>query len=118
MRATEHRTGNIGHGRIEKRSGRVLDLADHPDKARLPRRTAALRIEREPRNAGTGKVGHETVHGLTSLPPEQATAELVLALVRGYLDIELDLIARMLSERPDDFEKFAGHVEGRPAARR
>ena len=69
MRATEHRTENKGHGRIEKRSGRVLDLTDHPDKAPLPHRTVAFRIERERRNTKTGKVEHETVHGLTSLPP-------------------------------------------------
>ena len=33
-------------------------------------------------------------------------------LVHGYLDVDLDLIVRMLSERLDDFEEFAGHVEG------
>ena len=70
VRTTEHRTANKGHGRIEKRSCRVLDLTDHPDKARLPHRTVAFRIERERRNAKTGKVEHETVHGLTSLPPD------------------------------------------------
>ena len=66
----------------------MLDLTDHPDKARLPHRTVAFRIERERRNVKTGKVEHETVHGLTSLPPEQATAELVLSLVRGHWSIE------------------------------
>ena len=29
----------------------------------------------------------------------------------GYLDVDLDLIARMLTESLDDFETFAGHVE-------
>ena len=32
-------------------------------------------------------------------------------LVHGYLEVDLDLIARMLSERLDDFEEFASHVE-------
>ena len=32
-------------------------------------------------------------------------------LVHGYLEIDLDLLARMLSERLDDFEEFACHVE-------
>ena len=32
-------------------------------------------------------------------------------LVHAYLDIDLDLLARMLSERLDDFEEFASHVE-------
>ena len=88
VRATEHRTSDKGHGRIEKRSCRVLDLTDHPDKAPLPHRTVAFRIERERRSTKTGKVEHETVHGLTSLPPDQATAQVVLALVRGHWSIE------------------------------
>lgn len=32
-------------------------------------------------------------------------------LVHGYLDVDLDLIAEILSERLDDFEEFAHHVE-------
>ena len=88
VRATEHRYSNKGHGRFETRSCRVLDLTDHRDKARVPHRRVAFRIERERRNAKTAKLQHETVHGLTSLPPEQATAELVLALVRGHWSIE------------------------------
>ena len=32
-------------------------------------------------------------------------------LVHGYLDVDLDLIAEILSEQLDDFEEFAGHVE-------
>ena len=86
--ATEHRYSNKGHGRFETRSCRVLDLTDHRDKARVPHRRVAFRIERERRNAKTAKLQHETVHGLTSLPPEQATGELVLALVRGHWSIE------------------------------
>ena len=59
MHATEHRTANKGHGRFEKRSCRVLDLIDHPDEAPLPHRTVAFSIERERRNAKTGKIEHE-----------------------------------------------------------
>ena len=88
VRATEHRSSDKGHGRIEKRSCRVFDLSAHRDQARLPHRQVAFRIERERRTVKTGKVEHETVHGLTSLPPEQATADLVLALVRGHWSIE------------------------------
>ena len=32
-------------------------------------------------------------------------------LVHGYLDVDLDLVAKLLSESLDDFEEFAGHVE-------
>ena len=70
VRATEHGTSDKGHGRIEKRSCRVLDLTEHRDRARLPHRQVAFRIERERRIVKTGEVEHETVHGLTSLPPD------------------------------------------------
>ena len=66
----------------------MFDLTAHNDHARLPHRRVALRIERERRIRKTGEVEHETVHGLTSVLPEQATAELVLALVRGHWSIE------------------------------
>ena len=111
VRATEHRTANKGHGRIEKRSCRVLDLTDHPDTAPLPHRTVAFRIERERRNVNTGKVEHETVHGLTSLPPEQATAEVVLALVRGHWSIENRLHhVRDVSYHEDRCRVRTGHL--------
>ena len=32
-------------------------------------------------------------------------------LVHGYLDVDLDFIARMLSESLDDFEEVARYVE-------
>ncbi len=32
-------------------------------------------------------------------------------LVHGYLDVDLDLVAGLLTEPLDDFEEFAGHVE-------
>ena len=88
VRATEHHTSDKGHGRIEKRSCRVLDLTEHRDRAPLPHRQVAFRIERERRIVKTGKVEHETVHGLTSVPPDQATSQAVLALVRGHWSIE------------------------------
>lgn len=32
-------------------------------------------------------------------------------LVHGYLDVDLDLLAKLLRESLDDFEEFAGYVE-------
>ena len=89
VRATEHHTSDNGHGRIEKRSCRVLDLTEHRERARpasSPGRLAhrARAAHRQHR----GKVEHETVHGLTSMPPDQATSQVVLALVRGHWSIE------------------------------
>ena len=67
VRATEHHTSDKGHGRIEKRSSGA-----RPHRALRPRAPASgRRIERERRIVKTGKVEHETVHGLTSVPPDQ-----------------------------------------------
>ena len=66
----------------------MFDLTAHTDQARVPHRQVAFRIERERRIRKTGKVEHETVHGLTSVPPDQATSQVVLALVRGHWSIE------------------------------
>ena len=54
----------------------------------MPHRRVAFRIERERRIRTTGKVQHETVHGLTSLPAQRATPEAILKLVRGHWSIE------------------------------
>ena len=90
VRATEHRTEDKRHGRIEKRSCRVIDLTTetHAGKANLPHRQVAFRIERERRHRKTGVVTHETVHGLSSLPFDKASAERILDLVRGHWSIE------------------------------
>ena len=37
--------------------------------------------------------------------------------VHGCLEIDLDLLARMLSERLDDIEEFTSHIEHRLAGR-
>ena len=85
VRATEHRTEDKRHGRLEKRSCRIIDLTTdaHAGKAKLPHRRVAFRIERERRHRKTSVVQHETAHGLSSLPFEHASAERILALVRG-----------------------------------
>ena len=96
--AAEHRSGIVlGQEAVEDKSNEIpavrtlvtgLDLTEHRDRAPLPHRQVAFRIERERRIVKTGKVEHETVHGLTSVPPDQATSQVVLALVRGHWSIE------------------------------
>ena len=103
VRATEHRCSNKGHGRFETRSCRVLDLTDHRDKAPLPHRRVAFRIERERRNAKTAKVEHETVHGLTSVPPEQGhrrTPPRARARALEHRESSAPCAGRLLRRRP------------------
>ena len=90
VRATEYRTVDKAHGRIETRTCRVVDLGAEPwnDRLALPHRRQAFRIERTRQHCRSGHTQHETVHGLTSVPREQASAEHLLRLVRGHWSIE------------------------------
>jgi len=73
-----------GHGRLEKRTLRTTTiLTKHQDWAGLKQGFA---LERERTVKGVKTV--ETVHGITSLPPERADAQRLLALTRGHWGIE------------------------------
>ncbi len=87
--ATEHETTEKGHGRIETRRCRVipLDLVS-PDCVAMPHRRQAIRIERERHVLRTRRTSTETVYGVTSLGPEQASASELLRLNRGHWEIE------------------------------
>ena len=107
----EHRTNDKRHGRLETRTCRVLDLSTEAQGCKLPHRRVAFRIERERKHRKTGVVQHETVHGLTSLPFEQASAERMLELVRGHWSIENRLHhVRDVSYDEDRCRVHTGHL--------
>ena len=87
--ATERETVEKGHGRIETRRCRAipLDLVS-PEYIAMPHRRQAIRIERERHVLRTGRTSTETVYGITSLGPEQASASELLRLNRGRWEIE------------------------------
>ena len=89
-RATEHHQREKGHGRIENRRGRTVDLQgpQWDGFVALPGRRQGLRLKRSRKEVQSGKVSHETVYAVTSLGPEQADAKRLMDLVRGHWTIE------------------------------
>ena len=78
-----------GHGRLEERTCAVVPLdGDHDHVADLPGRRQAFRIVRRRTVVKSGRTSEETVHGLTSLPPQRAGPSEILALNRGQWEIE------------------------------
>jgi predicted transposase YbfD/YdcC len=80
------RTVDLGHGRIEQRnittSVALVGYSDWPGLAQV------FEIGRHVMFPKTGKERVEVVYGVTSLCPERATPERLLALVRGQWQIE------------------------------
>jgi predicted transposase YbfD/YdcC len=80
----EATTIDKGHGRITRRTIRTTTiLTKHPDWKGLKQGFELVRERTE-----KGKTTKETVHGITSLTPEQASPERLLALTRGHWGIE------------------------------
>ena len=83
----ECETVDRGHGRIDTRRCRVVELDVAFDGyAQLPGRRQAFRIERERYIAG--KTTRESTYGATSLPPQRAGATEILDLARRHWEIE------------------------------
>ena len=86
--ATSHFSENDdkAHGRIEKRRIQVLQplagLINYPSVRQI------FRILRKRTRVKTGKESIEIAYGMTSLPPEKADAERLLALNRGHWVVE------------------------------
>jgi predicted transposase YbfD/YdcC len=80
------RTVDLGHGRIEQRnsttSAALVGYSDWPGLAQV------FELGRHVMFPKTGKARVEVVYGVTSLCPERATPERLLALVRGQWQSE------------------------------
>lgn len=80
------RTVDVGHGRVESRnlttSEALVGYSTWPGLAQV------FEVGRQVIDKKTGKERVEVVYGVTSLPPERATAERLLELVRGHWAIE------------------------------
>lgn len=75
-----------GHGRIEWRHLTVSPIP--ADYLTWPGAQQVFRVERDTLLVKQQKPRHEVVYGITSLRPDQANAERLLALIRGHWTIE------------------------------
>jgi predicted transposase YbfD/YdcC len=97
-------TRDKGHGRLEtrtlERSAALAGYLTWPDARQVMRRTCRRVI------LATGEIQEETTYGVSSLPPETATAAEVEALWRGHWTIE-NKVHRV---RDGTFAEDAGQV--------
>jgi predicted transposase YbfD/YdcC len=82
------RRRQVGHGRIESRSIKVLDLDGHPMQALFPHVQRAIKVVRRRRCRRTGKQSVETVYAVTSLDYRHADPGLLAVWIQGHWGIE------------------------------
>jgi predicted transposase YbfD/YdcC len=85
-REAEAETTEKGHGRLETR--RLWTTTDLNGYLKFPYVRQVFCVERHTVIVKTGEVRHERVFGITSLAPEKADADRLLALNRGHWGIE------------------------------
>jgi len=87
-RVDGERRRDRGHGRIESRSIKVLDLDAHPLRALFPHAARAIKVVRSRRRTVTGQRSRETVYAVTSLDYRAADPGLLAAWIRRHWTIE------------------------------
>jgi predicted transposase YbfD/YdcC len=82
------RRRQAGHGRVESRSIKVVDLDGDPAQALFPYAARALKVVRARRRTATGARSVEIVYAVTSLTYRQAHPGLLAAWIQGHWAIE------------------------------
>jgi predicted transposase YbfD/YdcC len=81
-----HQTTDKGHGRLEVRSIRISEELN--EYLEFPYVRQVFCIRRDVTHLGKNKASSETVYGITSLSPAQASPKRLLELNRGHWSIE------------------------------
>jgi predicted transposase YbfD/YdcC len=82
------RRRQVGHGRTESRSIKVIDLDGSPVAALFPHATRAIKVVRRRRRQKSGTSSIEIVYAVTSLDYRQAHPVLLAAWIQGHWTIE------------------------------
>ena len=86
--APGQRERNVGHGRTESRSIKVLDLDGTPEARLFPHAARAIKVVRRRHRLGQAKASMETVYAITSLGHRDADARLLAGWIRSHWTIE------------------------------
>jgi predicted transposase YbfD/YdcC len=78
----------VGHGRTESRSIKVIDLEGAPEAGLFPHGARAIKVVRRRRCAGQAKPSVETVYAITSLGHRDADPRLLAGWIRTHWTIE------------------------------
>ncbi len=82
------RRRQIGHGRAESRSIKVVDLDGHPAAHLFPHAARAIKVVRSRRRVAAGTRSVEIVYAVTSLTHRQAHPALLAGWIQGHWSIE------------------------------
>jgi predicted transposase YbfD/YdcC len=104
------RDRQVGHGRTESRSIKVIDLDGTPEAALFPHGARAIKVVRRRRCAGRAKPSVETVYAITSLGYRDADPRLLAGWIRSHWTIENCLHwVRDVTEGEDHSSVRTGH---------
>ena len=82
---------NVGHGRTESRSIKVIDLDGTPEAGLFPHGARAIKVVRRRRSADHSTASVETVYAITSLGHREADPQLLAGWIRAHWTIENSL---------------------------
>ena len=104
------RDRQVGHGRTESRSIKVIDLDEAPEAGLFPHGARAIKVVRRRRCAGHAKPSVEMVYAITSLDYRGADPRLLAGWIRSHWAIENSLHwVRDVTEGEDYSSVRTGH---------
>jgi predicted transposase YbfD/YdcC len=101
---------HTGHGRVESRSIKVIDLEGTPEAGLFPHGTRAIKVIRRRRRPGRRSGSVETVYAITSLGHRDADPRLLAGWIRSHWTIENSLHwVRDVTDGEDHSSVRTGH---------